>query len=101
MRSNWEKEIDLMLHESGMDYEYESKTFELSKNLTYTPDFIVGNVVIEVKGWPNDISKKRARKFMRNFPNKIYLVIGNRVPCDVFIDWEGRKEFIDVITSLK
>jgi len=70
VRSNWEKKVDLLLHKSNLEYKYEPKTFKLTDELTYTPDFIVDNIVIEVKGWPNDISKKRAKIFMQEQPEQ-------------------------------
>ena len=101
VRSNWEKKVDLLLHNSNMDYKYEPKTFELTDELTYTPDFIVDNIVIEVKGLPNDISKKRAKNFMQEQPEHHYLVIGNKIPCDSFIDWENREKLVVEIKKLK
>jgi len=97
VRSYWEKEIDLMLHKAGINYEYESKTFELSRELTYTPDFIVEDKIIEVKGWPNEISKKRAKLFMEKHPEYEYIVVGNKIPCDVFVSWSNRKKLLSQI----
>ncbi len=97
VRSNWEKEIDLMLHNAGINYEYESRTFELSDELTYTPDFIVEDVIIEVKGWPDDKSKRRARLFMQGFSQYTYLVIGNKLPCDIFIKWKNRDRLLGIL----
>jgi hypothetical protein len=101
VRSNWEKDIDLKLHESEFNYRYEPRTFEISNEITYTPDFIVDNIVIEVKGWPNKISRKRAKKFMSQYPDYIYLVIGNKIPNDVFIPWEDREKLIERIKELR
>lgn len=99
VRSNWEKEMDLMLFEANIDYKYEPETFKLSEELTYTPDFLVGDIVIEVKGWPNDISKKRAKLFLEKFSNYTYLVVGNKVPCDIFIEWENRQKLLEVLRN--
>lgn len=100
VRSNWEKEIDLMLHNSQFDYEYESRTFELSDELTYTPDFIVGDVIIEVKGWANEISVRRAELFMEKHPEFTYLVVGNVIPNDIFIEWEKREILVDKLSEI-
>lgn len=97
VRSNWEKEIDLSLHNSELNYRYEPKTFKLTDELTYTPDFIVEDIIIEVKGWPNDISKKRAEIFLEEKPEYTYLVIGNKIPCDIFIAWEDRDILVEKI----
>ena len=101
VRSNWEKDVDLMLYEADINYEYESRTFELSDELTYTPDFIVEDIVIEVKGWANSISKKRARIFMEKFPEYTYLVVGNKVPCDKFISWKERESLTAKLEEIK
>ena len=98
VRSNWEKEIDLMLHEAGIDYKYEPKTFELPNGDTYTPDFIIrGEIVIEVKGWPDDKSKKRAELFMQEYSEYRYIVVGNEIPCDELIAWENRNNLLSKI----
>ena len=101
VRSNWEKKIDLMLHKAEINYAYEPETFRLSEELTYTPDFIVGDIVIEVKGWPNEISKKRAKLFLEKFSSYTYLVVGNKVPCDIFVKWEDRKRILDILRNKK
>ncbi|MDY6761606.1 MAG: NUMOD3 domain-containing DNA-binding protein [Candidatus Nanohaloarchaea archaeon] len=101
VRSNWEKEIDLLLHKSGFDYAYESRTLELSAELTYTPDFFVGDTVIEVKGWPDELSKKRAKKFLQEFPEYTYIVVGNEIPCDIFIAWDERETLVDVLSEIR
>jgi hypothetical protein len=97
VRSNWEKEIDLSLHSSELNYRYEPKTFNLTDELTYTPDFIVEDIIMEVKGWPSDISKKRAEIFLEEKPEYTYLVIGNKIPCDIFIAWEDRDILVEKI----
>ena len=95
VRSNWEEEIDLMLYKSGFNYEYEPRAFELPNGDTYTPDFIIDKKnVIEVKGWPDEKSRKRAKFFMKNYPDFTYVVVGNRIPCDRFIEWENRSELV-------
>lgn len=95
VRSNWEKEIDLMLHEAGINYQYEPKTFELPDEDTYTPDFIIrGEIVVEVKGWPDQKSKKIAKQFMQEYPEYQYIVVGNKIPCDKLIEWENKEKII-------
>lgn len=102
VRSNWEKEIDLMLHKSDLDYEYEPKTFELPAEDTYTPDFIVeGKIIIEVKGWADERSKNRAKHFMENFSEYHYVVVGNKLPNDKFISWNQRNSLITYLNNLE
>lgn len=102
VRSNWEKEIDLILHKNNICYEYEPKTFQLSNGGTYTPDFIVqGQIVIEVKGWPNKLSKKRAKQFMSDYSEYVYVVVGNRIPYDKFIKREEKEKLISLLREIK
>lgn len=60
-----------MLHGEGINYEYEPEPFELSSGITYTPDFVIDDMVIEVK-----------------------------VPCDIFIDWKSRFTLLDILQKL-
>lgn len=100
VRSNWEKKIDLLLYRAEIDYEYEPDTFNLPNGDTYTPDFIVNNsIIIEVKGWPDERSVKRAELFMEEYPEFLYLVVGNELPCDIFLDWENYKNIVERIES--
>lgn len=91
-----------MLHENNLNYTYEREVFELPDDDTYTPDFIIGDqIIVEVKGWPDGKSKERARLFMQKYPRYLYVVVGNRIPCDKFIDWEDRGELIEIIREEK
>lgn len=102
VRSNWEKEIDILLHDSNLSYEYEPETFDLSNGDTYTPDFVVKkDIVVEVKGWPDDRSKDRARLFMKSNPDITYIVVGNKIPNDIFIAWKNRNRLISKIKEKK
>ncbi|MFB6115502.1 MAG: NUMOD3 domain-containing DNA-binding protein [Candidatus Nanohalobium sp.] len=102
VRSDWEREIDEKLHESDLNFEYEPKTFELSSSETYTPDFIVEDeIVIEVKGWADERSKKRAKQFMEKFSDYYYLVIGNELPNDKFISWSERNSLISFLREIR
>lgn len=96
VRSNWERDIDLLLHGAEIEYEYEPETFDLASGETYTPDFVVdGGTVVEVKGWPDERSKTRAERFMECYPEYRYVVVGNYVPCDRFVRWDDRQRLLD------
>jgi len=97
VRSTWEEEVDLILHSSSLDYEYEPKAFDIGES-TYLPDFIVDETVIEVKGWANEHSIDRARKFMEKYPRYRYLVLGNPdVPHDIHLHWENRDQLVPTL----
>jgi hypothetical protein len=50
-RSKLEEQVGAALTKQGLDYQYESEKFRYVLHKKYTPDFRVGNVYIEVKGW--------------------------------------------------
>lgn len=94
VRSSWEAELDRMLHEAGIDYDYEAKRFELEP-MTYIPDFRVGSQMIEVKGPPSDRAIRQAEAFMEEFPEYEYVVLGTRIPCDKHYEWEEREKMVE------
>lgn len=50
-RSKLEEQVGAALDNRGLAYQYESEKFRYVLHKKYTPDFCVGNVFIEVKGW--------------------------------------------------
>lgn len=96
VKSGWEEEIDLLLHESGINYDYEPKRFDLNTR-QYTPDFIVGDNVIEVKGWVDERANARASEFLLTRPQYTYIVVGTEMPCDTHIPWEERETLVDYL----
>lgn len=73
VRSSAEKEVDLLLHRKGVSYEYEP-VFSFD-DFSYRPDFQVGDVVIEVKGWPvTDRCIERAERFLHR-QDETYVVL--------------------------
>lgn len=98
VRSNWEKEIDILLYESGVEYEYEPTGFLYSNGRKYYPDFIVNSdCVIEVKGWAGEKDILKAEEFMERNPEYRYIVVGAELPCDLHIPWENHEELTEVI----
>lgn len=100
VRSSWEEEIDLALHESEFEYEYEPKRFDIG-NRKYMPDFIIeSDVVVEVKGYVSDASLEKAELFMDSYPEYTYFVVGSKIPCDEYVSWEDRDDFIERIKEI-
>lgn len=74
--SKLEVRFAMLLKESNIDYEYNKLTIEVMPKFTYnnehiraakyTPDFVVNNYLIEVKGYPTDAWKVR-RKLILNY----------------------------------
>lgn len=94
--SSWEKEFGLLLmDEIGHPPEREPQ-FDLGDS-NYYPDFIVGNVVFEVKGYCWDKSQKKAKKFIEMYPEYTYVVVGEMMPSDKHFSWADRKEAVEVL----
>lgn len=100
VRSGWEAEVDTMLHQSGIDYEYESETFDLGER-TYTPDFVCRSfIIIEAKGYVNDGDEEKARKLMQQYDDRPYVVVGSELPADRHLQWEDREMLPEVVREL-
>jgi len=97
--SYWEAEFDRRLHNSGVSYEYEGRTFDIGDGRGYTPDFIIGDIVVELKGavWTG-WSIERAERFRQHHPEFTYVVVGNEdIPCDIHYSWEDREAAITMV----
>ena len=82
-RSAWEANIARVLNYLHIEWEYEYKRFNFENEaegiLSYQPDFYLPtiNKWIEVKGWMDDISKKRLELFKKYYPKEnenLYLI---------------------------
>lgn len=94
VRSSWEEEIDVLLHEAGVEYGYEVTTYHLATR-SYTPDFETPDAVIEVKGGP-PVDGARELEFL-HFTDKRFIVVGRDVPCDVHIPWSDRETLLEYL----
>ena len=94
--SNWEIDIAFLLKSLNVDYEREPE-YEIWDGRSYFPDFQVDDVVIEVKGYADDYSHKKAEYFADNYPEKTYVVVGTEMACDVHIAWENRQDLKEII----
>ena len=77
MRSSWEIKYAKYLDKKKLEWQYESKTFDLG-NTTYTPDFYLPehNLYIEIKGYWRDDAKIKFKGFKKQYPNiKIKLIM--------------------------
>lgn len=98
-RSKMEATFARLLDMAGLDYAYEAEKWELVpaqeyrgekvRPVTYTPDFIVEGIVVEVKGWRNDV-----------FPLKRKLIIkyiNERRPGTVFVEARSLSDMAGVV----
>lgn len=94
VRSSWEEDVAWFLYENDINYEYEPRYYDLEDEF-YVPDFIISDIVIEVKGYCHGDDSRKAKKFMQRYPMYEYIVIGDKnMPCDIHFDYESYKENI-------
>jgi endogenous inhibitor of DNA gyrase (YacG/DUF329 family) len=98
VRSKWEEEIGLLLKANGIIYGYEARTFKFN-GTSYTPDFIVGGNVIEVKGPFYNWHKKKYKEFNEAFPELNYIMVGSgsEEVCDIHIPWKERERLVEIL----
>ena len=99
VKSSWEAKVDRLLYNNNAEFEYEPETFKFESGRAYTPDFIVsGEIVVEVKGhiW-NDWDKERASLFMDQYPDYTYIVVGEKLPCDLHYPWDNMEQLTEVL----
>lgn len=65
VRSSWEREVADWFFQRNVQYEYESKLFDLGNGLRYRPDFYLPefNVYYEVKGYWTEKCKEQFERF--------------------------------------
>jgi len=69
MRSSWEIKYAKYLDRNNINWQYESKTFDLG-NTTYTPDFkLSDNVYVEIKGYMSEEIYLKIKNFLKQYPN--------------------------------
>jgi len=97
---SWEKWVAFALQALDVEYEREP-SFTVHDGRAYHPDFAVGDLVIEVKGWPcGEFSKERAESFLdEHGDNYTYVAVGSELPCDEHVAWENRDELLEVVGS--
>lgn len=100
VRSRWEEEVGLLLKANNITYGYESRTFKFN-GTSYTPDFIAGNNVIEVKGPLPDSQRKKYREFNERYPELNFIMVGNGSDeiCDIHIPWKERERLVGVLSG--
>ena len=58
-RSGFEEKLASQLRRGGVSFQYETLKLEYTKTSIYTPDFIIGDIIIEAKGvWTVEDRKK-------------------------------------------
>lgn len=92
-RSSWEANIARYFNYVGIKWEYEPKTFyfeDIKRGcVSYTPDFYLPdeNRWVEVKGWMDDKSKTKLKRFAKFYPEENLELIGAKEYKE-FKKWE-------------
>lgn len=104
VRSQKELQIADMLLDAGIDYEYESLVIEYGNDRIYTPDFVTNEYVIEVKGAhfgeiynKATTAKQKAQKAIEQLDEQEYVVVGAKLPADIYIPWHERNRLIEFL----
>lgn len=102
-KSKLELSCYTMLLEAGIQNEYEAHNFTLLEGfrfdgvairaITFTPDFVGNNWIIECKGWPNDAFPLRW-KLMQ------WYILTNNLDIKLFLV-HNNKELTDAINSIR
>lgn len=99
IRSSWEEKVARILQDAGIEYSYEGMVLE-ADGFRYIPDFVCGEVVIEVKGMTTDKDKTKAEVFMEQRDEQYAVVGGTQavdIPCDVYVDIEEAEEVLSYV----
>lgn len=101
--SDWEAEVDIMLHNSSLYYEYEGKTFTIEDTWN-TPDFIGNGWILEVKSPAGYRDKERldmVGKYLRDEVEERYIILGEGIdmPCNEFVEWSDRDNIISILSE--
>jgi len=78
-RSTWEANYARYLNHMDIKWKYESITYNLSENKTYTPDFILDDgTIVEVKGWLTKQGKEKLDSFRKEYPDAKIVVVDRK-----------------------
>lgn len=83
-RSAWEANVARYFNFLGLRWEYEPRVFYFEGvkrgTMSYTPDFYLvdRDLWVEVKGWMDNKSKVKLKRFAKYYPNENLEIIGQR-----------------------
>lgn len=97
VRSDLEKKILLSIQSKGISYEYEPFTIERN-GISYIPDVVIGDVVLEIKGLVKDKDSEIARMMTQN-PDYRFFVYGHELECNTYFQFNQLDELIEVLEN--
>lgn len=77
-RSSWEANIARLLNYYGILWKYEPQTFVL-REISYTPDFLIYDTYLEIKGVYLKNSGEKIRRFKETYPELKYFLIDSKM----------------------
>ena len=95
-RSGWEANFARIQNFLKKNWSYEPETFELKPWMSYTPDFLVDDEYVELKGRMTELCEKKINLFRELYPEKTLIVITGveynklRKEYKEKIAWEGK-----------
>ena len=69
MRSGFEEQISQLLNEQGIGFQYEPCSFPYITKAYYTPDFVIDDIYIEVKGYFRPTDRRKMKDVKRAHPD--------------------------------
>ena len=92
IRSRWEANFARILIYEQKEYKYEPTTFELSEEMTYTPDFWVEDEQCwyEIKGCWTEYSLKKFNKFKEEYPNENIKVCEKDMYLELYKEYKSK-----------
>ena len=67
-RSNFEKLTALSLQREGVNFSYESIKIPYYRKQTYTPDFVINDIIIEAKGYFKSVDRTKHKLIKEQNP---------------------------------
>lgn len=102
VRSLWEEIVARKLKQCDIKYSYETVKFKVNNgNNTYTPDFITGNILIEVKGPLFEYQRQKMLETRRKYPDfKLIVVTQDRNLKNYNFDFADKVFLIDKLDEM-
>lgn len=76
VRSRWEANFARVLLYQGKEFEYEPEAFQLASGKSYVPDFKVGDVYYEVKGYLTSSAREKMKEFCEQYSHIQLKILG-------------------------
>lgn len=89
VRSRWEANICRVLRALSIPYQYEPRTFRCGE-VSYTPDLLIGESWIEIKGWMSPTAAAKIAAFREHYPGERLTIIGHAEYAAIRKEWESR-----------